>query len=65
MLTIVSALTFPSMINATTEILNAKNFFISLYFSFNEHSVDLSMKKFITSGPVMVESVMALALFTF
>ena len=43
--TIVGILTFISMINITSERLKAKNYFICQYFSFYEHSVDLSMKK--------------------
>ena len=45
MTTIVGILTFISMINTTFERLKARNFFICRYFSFYEHSVELSMKK--------------------
>ena len=37
--------TFMRMINTTSERLKDRNFFICRYFSFYEHSVELSMKK--------------------
>ena len=54
--TIVGILTFISMINTTSERLKARNFFTFQYFSFYEQlkiwcSVELRMKKVITSGP--------------
>ena len=49
------------MINTTSKILNARNFFICRYFSFHEqlkfraHAVELSLKThFITSGTVVL-----------
>ena len=50
--TIVGILTFISMINTRSERLKTINFFIWWYFSFYEHSVELSMKKVLkTLGP--------------
>ena len=52
--TLVGILTFISMINATSERLKARNFFICRYFSFYEQlyscSVELRMKKFYNLG---------------
>ena len=53
--TIVGILTFISMINTTSEILKARNFFICRYCSFYEElkfraQLSLTWKKFITSG---------------
>ena len=50
MTTIVGILTFISMINTTSEILKARNFFICQYFSFYEQ-LKFHEKSFITSGP--------------
>ena len=53
--TIVGILTFIGMINTTAERLKARNLFIYGYFSFYEQlkfcSVELIMKKSVTSGP--------------
>ena len=50
--TIVGILTFIRMMNTTSEILKARNVFIFQHFSFEILcSVELHVKKFITSGP--------------